>query len=185
MKIGKREDYIGWDGYFVMVAFISSLRSKDPSTRNGACIVDEDNHIIATGYNGFPKGCGDDDFPWGREKEGENSKYPFVVHAESNAILNANSSLKGTRLFLYSEKGYYPCCECAKSIIQSGIAEVVMATAIKENTDVYDWSLTKRMFEAANVKIRVIQDVDLATNVLKTKFALDKFVDEVITRKKL
>lgn len=152
----KRKDYLSWDGYFLGVAFLSSLRSKDPSTRHGSCIVNKENKIIGTGYNGLPKYCSDDEYPWNRDGEMNNSKFPYVVHSELNAILNATVSLKGSKLFLYSEKGYYPCCECAKAIIQSGISEVVMATEIKENTDKYDWIPTKKMFRSANIKIRVL-----------------------------
>ena len=116
----KREDYISWDEYFMGVAKLAAMRSKDPNTQVGACIVDSNNIILSTGYNGFPYGCSDDDYPW--EREGEETKYNYVVHAELNAILNARGkNLKGAKLYV----DLFPCNECAKAIIQSGIAEVV------------------------------------------------------------
>jgi dCMP deaminase len=150
----KRREYISWDAYFMSIAFMSSLRSKDPSIRHGACIVDSRNHIIGTGYSGFPNGCSDDIFPWSREGEPNDTKYPYVVHAEVNAILNSvASNLYCSRLYLYSQKGYYPCSDCAKSIIQSGISKVIMPFTIKDNTDVYNWSPTKEMFKHSGVEI--------------------------------
>ena len=116
----KRADYISWDEYFMGIAMLAAKRSKDPNTQVGACIVSPDNIIISTGYNGMPKGCSDDEYPW--EREGEDTKYPYVVHAELNAILNANGrDLRGSRLYV----DLFPCNECAKAIIQSGISEVV------------------------------------------------------------
>ena len=116
----KRKDYISWDEYFMGVSLLAAKRSKDPNTQVGACIVDANNIILSTGYNGFPYGCSDDDYPW--EREGDDTKYNYVVHAELNAILNARGkNLKGSRLYV----DLFPCNECAKAIIQSGIAEVV------------------------------------------------------------
>jgi dCMP deaminase len=162
----KRTKYLSWDAYFMSIAFMSSLRSKDPSIRHGACIVDKNKHIIGTGYSGFPKGCSDDVFPWGREGEPNNTKYPYVVHAEINAILNSiANNLSGSKLYLYSQKGYYPCSDCAKSIIQSGISEVIMPFTIKDNTDVYDWTPTKEMFKCSGVKI-----VELDFDCLEKEF---------------
>lgn len=116
----KRKDYISWDEYFMGVALLAGKRSKDPNTQVGACIVDENNIILSKGYNGFPFGCSDDAYPW--ERQGEDTKYKYVVHAELNAILNANGkSLKGAKLYV----DLFPCNECAKAIIQSGIKEVV------------------------------------------------------------
>ena len=146
----KRTDYISWDEYFMGIAMLAAKRSKDPSTQVGACIVSPDNIIISTGYNGMPKGCSDDEFPWGRD--GEDTKYPYVVHAELNAILNANGrSLQGSRLYV----ALFPCNECAKAIIQSGIREVVYLS------DKYSGSAenvaSKRMLNAAGVKITPLQ----------------------------
>ena len=116
----KREDYISWDEYFMGIAMLAAKRSKDPNTQVGACIVSQDNIIISTGYNGMPKGCSDDEYPWARD--GGQTKNPYVVHAELNAVLNANGrDLRGSKLYV----ALFPCNECAKAIIQSGISEVV------------------------------------------------------------
>lgn len=144
----KREDYISWDEYFMGVAYLSGMRSKDPNTQVGACIVSKDNKILSMGYNGFPNGCSDDEFPW--EKEGEeelSTKYPFVTHSELNAILNyRGGSLEGTKLYVT----LFPCNECAKAIIQAGIKMVVY------DSDKYKGTLanlaSKKMFDAAGVK---------------------------------
>jgi len=157
----KREEYISWDAYFLGLAAVASFRSKDPSTQNGACVVDpESKTVSAMGYNGFPRGCSDDEFPWAREAENkDDTKYPYVEHAERNAIYNAarkGVSLEGSIIYIHSEKGYYPCDECARAIIQSGITEVVMGWAIDDVTDKYSWDATLKMFEAAGVEVRVI-----------------------------
>ena len=141
----KRTDYINWDEYFMGIAMLAARRSKDPNTQVGACIVSQDNIIISTGYNGMPKGCSDDEYPW--EREGEDTKYPYVVHAELNAILNASGrSLKGSRLFV----ALFPCNECAKAIIQSGISEVVYLS--DKYADSSTTIASKRMFKSAGVK---------------------------------
>ena len=141
----KRTDYISWDEYFMGIAILAAKRSKDPNTQVGACIVSQDNIIISTGYNGMPKGCSDDEFPW--DRSGEETKYPYVVHAELNAILNANGrNLHGSRIYV----ALFPCNECAKAIIQSGIKEVLYLSdkyaGTRENT------ASKRMLDAAGVK---------------------------------
>ncbi|MDE6036133.1 MAG: dCMP deaminase family protein [Ruminococcus sp.] len=119
----KRTDYISWDEYFMSVALLSAQRSKDNSTQVGACIVNDEKKIVAVGYNGMPRGCDDDDMPW--ERQGNNpldTKYPYVCHAELNAILNSNAvSLNGCTLYVT----LFPCNECAKAIIQSGIRRIV------------------------------------------------------------
>ena len=145
----KREDYISWDEYFMGVAMLASRRSKDPNTQVGACIVSGDNIILSTGYNGFPIGCSDDEYPWNREGEEGQTKYPYVVHAELNAILNASGkSLKGARLYV----DRFPCNECAKAIIQAGIRTVIY------DDDKYDKTpsvmASKMMFQAAGVEFR-------------------------------
>ena len=148
----KRADYISWDEYFMGVALLASERSKDPSTRVGACIVDEEKRILSTGYNGFPKGCSDDEFPWNRDEEKGETKYQFVVHAELNAILNASGKrLAGSVLYV----GLFPCNECAKAIIQSGISEVVYLSDKYHNTPAM--SSSRRMLDAAGVKYRQIK----------------------------
>lgn len=142
----KRADYINWDEYFMSVALLAAMRSKDPNTQVGACIVGEDNRIISTGYNGFPRGCSDDEFPW--DREGEETKYPYVVHAELNAILNAGGrSLAGARVYV----GLFPCNECAKAIIQAGIKEVIYLSDKYSGTPANNAS--KRMLRAAKVKL--------------------------------
>ena len=143
----KRTDYISWDEYFMGIAMLAARRSKDPSTQVGACIVSQDNIIISTGYNGMPKGCSDDEFPWERSGEEGETKYPYVVHAELNAVLNANGrDLRGSKLYV----ALFPCNECAKAIIQCGIREIVYLS------DKYKDSMTdlasKRMLRAAGVK---------------------------------
>ena len=143
----KRTDYINWDEYFMGIAMLAARRSKDPNTQVGACIVSEDNIIISTGYNGMPKGCSDDIFPWDREGQQDMTKYPYVVHAELNAILNANGrDLRGSRIFV----ALFPCNECAKAIIQSGIKEVLYLSDKYKDTMLN--LVSKRMLEAAGVK---------------------------------
>lgn len=144
--MGKREDYISWDEYFMGVAQLSGMRSKDPSTQVGACIVSSDNKILSMGYNGFPNGCSDDVFPWDREGEGLDTKYPFVTHSELNAILNyRGGSLEGTKIYV----SLFPCNECAKAIIQAGIKTVVYDSDKYEGTQ--GNRASKRMFDAAGV----------------------------------
>ena len=141
----KRTDYISWDEYFMGVAKLAARRSKDPNTQVGACIVSQEDIIISTGYNGMPKGCSDDEFPW--EREGAETKYPYVVHAELNAILNANGrDLRGSRLYV----ALFPCNECAKAIIQSGVKEVVYLSDKYVGTP--ENAASKRMLDAAGVK---------------------------------
>ena len=144
---GKREDYISWDEYFMGVAALAGMRSKDPNTQVGACIVSENNKILSMGYNGFPRGCSDEEFPWAREGELLDTKYPFVTHSELNAILNyRGGSLEGTKLYV----SLFPCNECAKAIIQAGIRTVVYDSDKYEGTPTNVAS--KRMFDAAGVK---------------------------------
>ena len=141
----KRTDYISWDEYFMGIAMLAARRSKDPSTQVGACIVSKDNIIISTGYNGMPKGCSDDVFPW--DRDGADTKYPYVVHAELNAILNANGrDLRGSRLYV----ALFPCNECAKAIIQSGVEEVYYLSDKYATTA--STMASKRMLSAAGVK---------------------------------
>ena len=146
--MNKRTDYLSWDEYFMGIALLSSYRSKDPSTQVGACIVDDQNRILSTGYNGFPHGCSDDEFPWNRDESKGDTKYQFVVHAELNAILNARGkSLAGSILYV----GLFPCNECAKAIIQAGIREVVYLSDKYRNTP--GTIASRRMLDAAGVKL--------------------------------
>lgn len=143
----KREDYISWDEYFMGVAMLSAMRSKDPNTQVGACIVSPEKKIMSMGYNGFPSGCSDDEFTWARE--GEDNKYFYSTHSELNAILNyRGGSLEGATIFVT----LFPCNECAKAIIQSGIKEVVYADDKYSNTP--GVIASKRMLRAAGVKLR-------------------------------
>ena len=143
----KRTDYISWDEYFMGIAMLAARRSKDPSTQVGACIVSDSNIIISTGYNGMPKGCSDDVFPWDRVGEENDTKYPYVVHAELNAILNANGrDLQGSRIYV----ALFPCNECAKAIIQSGVKEVLYLS--DKYKDTMGNLASKRMLDAAGVK---------------------------------
>lgn len=117
----KRENYIDWDTYFMMIAKVSGFRSKDPNTQVGACIINDDKKIVSCGYNGAPRGLNDEKMPWNRDGDFIHSKYAYVCHAELNAILNSNTDLRGTTIYV----DLFPCNECAKAIIQAGIKEVV------------------------------------------------------------
>jgi len=153
----KRMDYISWDEYFMGIAMLAAKRSKDPNTQVGACIVSPDNIIISTGYNGMPKGCSDDIYPW--DREGEETKYAYVVHAELNAILNANGrDLRGSRVYV----ALFPCNECAKAIIQSGVKEVLYLS--DKYADSMSTLASKRMLDSAGVKYRQLKtDLDSIT----------------------
>ena len=145
----KRLDYISWDEYFMGVAFLSAMRSKDPHTQVGACIVSEDNKILSMGYNGFPWGFSDDEFPWKREGYPLDNKYFYTTHSELNAILNyRGGSLEGSKLYV----SLFPCNECAKAIIQSGIKTVIYECDKYDNTP--SVIASKRMLKAAGVKFR-------------------------------
>ena len=144
----KRQDYITWDEYFMGVAKLSGMRSKDPNTQVGACIVNNENRILSVGYNGFPSGCDDDVFPWERSADDSfNTKYLYVCHAELNAILNCRGrNLTNSRIYV----ALFPCNECAKAIIQSGIKEVIYLS--DKYADTPATKASKRMFDAAGVK---------------------------------
>lgn len=147
-KTVKREDYLSWDEYFMAVSILSSLRSKDPSTRVGACIVNAENRIVGIGYNGFPAGCSDDELPWGREGDWENTKYPYVCHAEMNAILNSDlGRMIDCRLYV----SLFPCNECAKMIIQSGLKQVIYIS--DKYPDDQKFITARRMFKLAGIKL--------------------------------
>lgn len=140
---------ITWDEYFMGVAKLSAKRSKDPNTQVGCCIVNEDKRIVAVGYNGMPRGCEDNEYPWNvREGLLHNTKYAYVVHAELNAILNATTQLKNCTLYVT----LFPCNECAKAIIQSGIKEIVYEDNKYEGKD-FDLA-SKKMMQSANIKLR-------------------------------
>ena len=148
----KRTDYLSWDEYFMAVARLSGMRSKDPNTQVGCCIVSADNKILSMGYNGFPKGCSDDEFPWAREGDELETKYVYVTHSELNAILNyRGGSLEGTKIYVT----LFPCNECAKAIIQCGIKELVYAD--DKYADTHGVVASKRMLDAAGVKYTFYQ----------------------------
>ena len=141
----KRTDYISWDEYFMGVSILSGMRSKDPSTQVGACIVSEDHRILSMGYNGLPNGLPDDEFPWNRE--GEDNKYFYTTHSELNAILNyRGGSLEGSKLYVT----LFPCNECAKAIIQAGIRTVIYAD--DKYADTAGIHASKRMLARAGIR---------------------------------
>lgn len=144
---GKRNDYLTWDEYFMGVAMLSGMRSKDPNTQVGACIVSADNKILSMGYNGFPKGCSDDEFPWCREGDPLENKYFYSTHSELNAILNyRGGSLEGAKLYVT----LFPCNECAKAIIQAGITTVIYDS--DKYADEPSTIASKRMMDAAGIR---------------------------------
>lgn len=146
---------ISWDQYFMGVAKLSAYRSKDPNTRVGACIVTPENKIVGVGYNGMPIGCNDNDFPWKRIGPTLDTKYAYVVHAELNAILNSTQKLNGCRIYV----SLFPCNECAKAIIQSGIREIIYEDDKYNGTETDIAS--KRMLDAAGVAYRKAPRFDI------------------------
>lgn len=143
----KREDVLSWDEYFMGLAHLSARRSKDPSTQVGAAIVSPDRKVVGIGYNGFPIGCSDDEFPWEREGSFQETKYPFVVHAELNAILNSTRDLHDCSIYV----SLFPCNECAKAIIQSGIKKIVYECDKYADQD--NVIASKKMLNAAGVEL--------------------------------
>ena len=143
-KTLKRLDYLSWDEYFMAIALLSAERSKDPNTQVGACVANEQNKIVGVGYNGFPLGCSDDVLPWNRSGEFLSTKYPYVCHAELNAVLNAISTdLRNCRIYV----GLFPCNECTKVIIQAGIKEIIYLADKYHDTD--QVRAAKRMLDTA------------------------------------
>lgn len=150
--MAKRKDYISWDEYFMGVALLSAKRSKDPGTQVGACIVNQKNKIVGAGYNGLPAGCDDDDFPWDKTGDFLQTKYPYVCHAELNAILNnIGMDLHGCRIYT----ALFPCNECSKAIIQAGITEVIYLSDKYAGNDIFIAS--KKMLDTAGVKYRKVE----------------------------
>lgn len=161
----KRTDYLSWDEYFMGVALLSARRSKDPNTQVGACIVNPRHKIVGVGYNGFPTGISDDEFPWDREGEFLDTKYPYICHAELNAVINKISAdLYNCRIYV----DLFPCNECAKVIIQSGIVEVVYLSDKYAQTD--QVKASKRMFAHAGVRCRHLQ---LKRNSITLQFSME------------
>ena len=155
-----RKDYLSWDEYFMGIALLSSMRSKDPSTQVGACIVDGDKKVVSIGYNGMPRGVDDDSIPWGHG-EGLDSKYLYVCHAEFNAILNTRdgSALNGCRIYVT----LFPCNECAKAIVQVGIKEVIFAS--DKYHDGLEQQASRRILEMAGVSYRPYQGRKISFDV--------------------
>ena len=159
----KKQDYLTWDQYFMGIAKLSAMRSKDPHTSVGACIVGEDNKILSMGYNGMPRGCSDESFPW--EREGDDplmTKYIYVCHAELNAILNYDGpSMKGAKIYTT----LFPCNECTKALIQVGIKEVIYQDDLYPNTA--SVVAAKKMMKAAGINYRayVPSDLDVIVNL--------------------
>ncbi len=145
----KRTDYLSWDDYFMAVALLSAQRSKDPSTQVGACVASPDNKIVGVGYNGFPWGCSDDELPWSREGDYLDTKYPYVCHAELNAVLNTTiQNLKGCKIYV----GLFPCNECTKVIIQAGIKEIIFLSDKYADSD--SVKASKLMLDISKTKYR-------------------------------
>lgn len=147
--VGKRTNYLSWDEYFMAVAILSGHRSKDPNTQVGACVADPNNKIVGVGYNGFPWGCSDDELPWEREGSYLDTKYPYVCHAELNAVLNSNTAdLQGARIYV----ALFPCNECTKVIIQAGIKEIIYLADKYKDTD--SVRASKIMLDRAKIPYR-------------------------------
>ena len=146
--MSKRQDYINWDELFMGFALLAAKRSKDPSTQVGACVVSPDNNDIHIGYNGFPQGCSDDDFPWDKGNENElDNKYLYVVHAELNAVLKSNNSLEDHIIYVT----LFPCNECAKAIIQKRVKKVIYLS--DKNKDSCSVEASKAMLKSSGVLV--------------------------------
>lgn len=161
----KRLDVLSKQEAYMAIAKIISKRSKDPNTQVGSVIVSADDRILSLGYNGFPNGCSDDDFPWGREDPDEyNTKYPYVCHAELNAILNfkgINRDLIGSTIYIT----LFPCRECTKAIIQSGISNIKYLE--NKYKDTIDHKEACRMLDAANIKYDCVNlDTDILSQIV-------------------
>ncbi|KAJ8335881.1 hypothetical protein SKAU_G00392230 [Synaphobranchus kaupii] len=144
----KRLDYLEWPEYFMAVAFLSAQRSKDPNSQVGACIVNQENKIVGIGYNGMPNDCDDDLLPWARSSsDWLDTKYPYVCHAELNAIMNKNSAdVKGCTIYV----ALFPCNECAKLIIQAGIKDVIYLS--DKYHDKKEMTASRRLLDMAGIK---------------------------------
>lgn len=164
----KRENTLTWDEYFMGLAHLSALRSKDPNTQVGAAIIDENHRVVSVGYNGFPKGCSDDEFPWSRSGGVLNSKYAFVVHAELNAILNSPRSVSGCTIYV----SLFPCNECAKAIIQSGIKSIVYES--DKYADTETTIASKKMLQAAGIELVQLENtIKLSVEKVKNTEMVD------------
>ncbi len=159
------KNVITWDEYFMGVSMLSSLRSKDPNSRTGACIVNAKNRIVGIGYNGFPSGCPDNELPWENEGDFLDTKYPYVCHSELNAILNSSGDLDGCRMYIRT----FPCNECTKAIIQSGIREVIyLHYSRPPESDIF--VAARRMMDMAGVVYRKL-DLHIDSAYVKDRMA--------------
>jgi dCMP deaminase len=166
-KNAKRDNYLSWDEYFMALAILSSLRSKDPNSQVGACIVNDENRIVGIGYNGFPAGCSDDELPWGRAGEYLDTKYPYVCHAEMNAILNSDfGRMNNCRMYV----NLFPCNECAKMIIQAGIKAIIYLN--DKYPDDEKFIAARRMFKLAGVQM-----VEMASPPRKIDIDFTRFLE--------
>lgn len=152
---------LDWNEYFMSLAHLSAKRSKDPNTQVGACVVNKDKKVVGLGYNGMPYGCNDNEYPWDREGSYSETKYPYVVHAELNAILNSESSLKNCSIYV----SLFPCNECSKAIIQSGIRKVYYESDKYAETD--SVVASKRMLESAGVEYERMDSLEVDVRILR------------------
>lgn len=162
----KRQDYLSWDEYFISIAALTAMRSKDPSTQVGACIVSQDNRVLSVGYNGAPNGFDDDDFPWSREGDRLETKYPYVCHSELNAILNFRGNmreLQTARIYVH----YFPCVDCTKAIIQAGIKEVIYLHDFDHDSLGVEVAASIKMFDHCGVKYRQFKPTNHKEVILK------------------
>lgn len=155
----KRQDYISWDAYFMGIALLSAQRSKDGNTQVGACIVNEERKIVSVGYNGMPTGCSDEELPWAREGAFLETKYPYVCHAELNAILNSRTPMRGCTLYVT----LFPCNECAKAIIQCGIRQVIYLENKYAGSDAT--LAAEKMFQMAGVTYTAYQPSEVTVTL--------------------
>ncbi|AVN64443.1 MULTISPECIES: deoxycytidylate deaminase [Mesoplasma] len=155
----KRENFLNWEQFFMTVAKVCAMRSKDPSTQVGAILVNNLNQIISTGYNGFPRGVNDDEFPWTREGEWIDTKYPYVAHAELNAIVSARTNLTDSDVYVT----LFPCNECTKIIIQAGIKNVYyLEDKYKDSNEV---KASKRMLDSAKIEYKQINNFNVKISI--------------------
>ena len=185
----KRQNIIDWDTLYLGWAALSSFRSKDPDTQNGAVIIDDRKRIVSVGYNGLPDSCSDDDFPWDREAEKEaDTKYPYVLHSEENAFHNSPiRDLDGCSLYIFSEKGYLPCAACSRGIVKRHIREVVLAWTGTDISKQYttgpgSFEASQRMFKARGVTLRVIENPEAGLDKLIE--LLQRAKQKIITERK-
>lgn len=148
MPTPPRANAISWDECFMRMAHVIAERSKDPSTQAGAVIADQNNVVVGLGYNGFPRNISSDSFPWEREGAFADTKYAYVCHSEENAVYNANKSTHGCKIYCT----LFPCNECAKTLIQNGISEVIYESDKYHDGDV--WVVSRRLLDAAKIKYR-------------------------------